>query len=231
MSGPTLRFARGDNRVVPPEVAYARSADVQIAYQVTGSGAVDLVLAPGTASHLDLDWEWPPRARMLESLGRFCRLIRFDKRGTGLSDRPTDAATLEERTDDIRAVMDAAGSERAFVFGVSEGGSMACLFAAMYPQRTLGLILWGVQARWSRAPDYRWGATREEEERTIAMLEREWPSVEYLIGPGAGLGRDADPALLDWFLRYARASASPSAIVALERMNLAKIGRASCRER
>ena len=86
-----------------PETRYAQSGDVNVAYQVTGNGEIDLVLAPGTCSHLDLDWEWPPRARFLESLGRFSRLIRFDKRGTGLSDRPTDAATLEERTDDIRA--------------------------------------------------------------------------------------------------------------------------------
>src|SRR5262249_45139120 len=155
--------------------------------QVTGQGAIDLVLAPGTVSHLDLDWEWPPRARFYEGVGRFCRFIRFDKRGTGLSDRPTDAATLEERTDDIRAVMDATGSERAFIFGASEGGSMACLFAATYPERTCALLLWGAQARWSRTADYPWGVTSEEEERMIAMLEREWPSVEYITGPGAGL--------------------------------------------
>src|SRR5206468_12468755 len=104
------------------------------------------------------------------------------ERGTGLSDRPADAATLEERMDDIRAVMDAAGSERAVIFGVSEGGSMACVFAAMHPERTRALLLWGVQARWSRADDYPWGATPEEEERMIAMLEREWPSLEYILG-------------------------------------------------
>jgi class 3 adenylate cyclase len=206
---------------VLPETRYARSGDVNVAYQVTGQGDVDMVLAPGTVSHLDLDWEWPPRARFFEALGRFCRFIRFDKRGTGLSDRPTDAATLEERTDDIRAVLDAAGSEQAVIFGASEGGSMACVFAAAYPERTRGLLLWGVQARWSRTDDYPWGLTPEEQERMIGMLEREWPSVEYIVGPGAGLGRDVDPAFLDWFLRYARAGASPSAIVALERMNLA----------
>src|SRR5437867_13260201 len=89
-----------------PDTRYAKSGDIHIAYQVTGAGAVDLVIAPGTASHLDLDWEWPEKARFLTRLGSFCRLIRFDKRGTGLSDRPTDAATLEQRTDDIRAVME-----------------------------------------------------------------------------------------------------------------------------
>jgi class 3 adenylate cyclase len=205
---------------VPHEVRYARSGDVQVAYQVTGSGPVDLVLAPGTASHLDLDWEWPPRARFLDGLGRFSRLIRFDKRGTGLSDRPTEAATLEERSDDIRAVMDAAGSDQAVILGASEGGSLACVFAAAHPERVRGVILWGVQARWSQTVDYPWGASAEQEAETLAALEREWPSVEYLVGPGAGLGRDVDPAFLNWFVRYARAAASPAAIVALERLNL-----------
>jgi pimeloyl-ACP methyl ester carboxylesterase len=108
-----------------PETKYAKSGDIQIAYQVTGNGPVDVVYAPGTASHLDLDWDWPPRAHFFEDLSSFCRLIRFDKRGTGLSDRPTHMATLEERTDDIRAVMDALASDRATIFGMSEGASMA----------------------------------------------------------------------------------------------------------
>ena len=200
-------------------VRYAASGDVQIAYQVTGAGPLDLVWAPGTASHLDLDWEWPPRARMLEALGSFARLIRFDKRGTGMSDRPTEAATLEERTDDIRAVMDAAGSERAAILGASEGGSMASMFAALYPARTQALILVGCQARWTQTPDYQWGNTPEQEARMIDDLRRNWPSAEYLMGAGAGLGRDVDPAFLEWFLRYAQAGASPRAIVALEEMN------------
>jgi class 3 adenylate cyclase len=206
---------------VRPETRYARSGDVQVAYQASGHGELELVFAPGTVSHLDLDWEWPPKARFFEALGRFCRLIRFDKRGTGLSDRPTDAATLEERTDDIRAVMEAVGSRYASIFGGSEGGSMACVFAATYPERTRSLILWGVQARWMQTDDYPWGSTPQQAGQMISMLEREWPSVEYLLGPGAGLGRDVDPAYLDWFMRYARAGASPSAIVALERMNFA----------
>src|SRR5712692_7338100 len=115
-----------------PATRYAKSGDVQVAYQVTGTGPVDLVWAPGTASHLDLDWEWQAKARFLARLGAFSRLIRFDKRGTGLSDRPNRVASLEERTDDIRAVMDAAGSKQAAIFGMSEGSSMACVFAASY---------------------------------------------------------------------------------------------------
>jgi pimeloyl-ACP methyl ester carboxylesterase len=116
-----------------PETKYAKSGDVRVAYQVTGEGPVDLVVAPGTASHLDLDWEWPEKASFLERLGSFSRLIRFDKRGTGLSDRPTDAATLEERMDDIRAVMDVAGSGRAVIFGYSEGANLAALFTVRTP--------------------------------------------------------------------------------------------------
>jgi pimeloyl-ACP methyl ester carboxylesterase len=118
---------------VLPKTKYARSDDVRIAYQITGAGPFDVVWAPGTMSHLDLDWEIPQRALFFERFSKFCRLIRFDKRGTGLSDRPVKMATLEERTDDIRAVMDDIGVESANNFGVSEGGSMACLFAANLP--------------------------------------------------------------------------------------------------
>lgn len=202
-----------------PPIRYAASGTVRVAYQVTGSGPIDLVWAPGTVSHLDLDWEYPAKARFIESLSSFTRLIRFDKRGTGLSDRPTDAATLEERTDDIRAVMDAAGSGRAAIFGMSEGASMACLFAATYPERTHSLLIWGGQARWGRTDDYPWGLTSEEWQAVVDEAAENWPSPDYLLGPGAGYGPDADPALLDWTLRYGQAGASPSALVALERMN------------
>jgi pimeloyl-ACP methyl ester carboxylesterase len=200
-------------------VQYAASGSVQVAYQVTGEGPVDVVWAPGTVSHLDLDWDWPPRARFIEALSSFCRLIRFDKRGTGLSDRPTSAATLEERTDDIRAVMDAAGSDRAAIFGVSEGGSIAVLFAATHPERTRCLITWGCQATWIQTEDYPWGLTPEESGRKLEMLRRGWPSREYLLGWGAGLGKDVDPAFLEWFMHYAQSGASPAAIVALEELN------------
>jgi pimeloyl-ACP methyl ester carboxylesterase len=202
-----------------PKTRYARSGDIQVAYQVTGEGAIDVVWAPGTFSHLDLDWDRPDKARFLERFGSFCRLIRFDKRGTGLSDRPTGAATLEERTDDIRAVMDACGSQRAVIFGGSEGASMACVFAATYPHRTHSLLIWGGQARWLRTEDYPWGMTEDQNERLLKLVGEQWPSVEYLVGPGAGLGPDLDPALFDWWLRYAQAAASPSAMVLMEQMN------------
>ena len=199
-----------------PDTRYARSGDVQVAYQVTGEGPVDLVMAPGTASHLDLDWEWPEKADFLTRLGSFCRLIRFDKRGTGLSDRPTDAATLEERTDDIRAVMDAAGTDRAFIFGYSEGANLAALFGATYPERTRGLLLWGAQARWTRADDYPWGVTRAEYDREIAYLAENGVTLEYLTGPGAGIPKDL--RYVKFFMRYLKASASPAALAALERL-------------
>lgn len=146
-----------------PETKYARSGDIMVAYQVTGEGnSINLVLAPGTVSHLDMDWEGNS---LIERLSTFSRLIRFDKRGTGLSDRGVYGAILEERTDDIRAVMDAAHSERAVVFGFSEGGSMACVFAAPYPERTRGLLLWGTMPRWVSTKDYPWGFEPDEHVR------------------------------------------------------------------
>ena len=202
-----------------PRTRYARSDDVCIAYQVTGDGPIDVVMAPGTMSHLDMDWEMPNRALFFERFSRLCRLIRFDKRGTGLSDRPLKMATLEERTDDIRAVMDAVGIQRAHLFGASEGGSMACLFAATYPQRVNSLLIWGAQARWIATPDHPWGMSAEDNDRMLAMIRDDWPSREYLIGPGAGLGPNADPAYLEAVARYMRAAASPSAVYAYEVMN------------
>ena len=200
-----------------PETRYARSGDVMIAYQVMGEGnPVDLVLAPGTISHCELMWDLPGAVWLNERLSSFARLIRFDKRGTGMSDRPTDVATLEERTDDIRAVMDAAGSDRAFILGFSEGGNMGCLFAATYPERTRGLLLWGVQARWVRTEDYPWGLSAEEQLAVIDGLARNGVTDEYLFGFGA----DLPPAQMERDRRIWRASASPAAAAALERMNL-----------
>jgi len=201
-----------------PETKYARSGDVRVAYQISGEGPVDMVYAPGTVSHLDMDWDRPERAEPFRRLGQFCRLIRFDKRGTGMSDRPTYAATLEERIDDIRAVMDSARSEKAFIFGLSEGGSMACMFGATYPGRTRGIIVWGTQARWIKAPDYPWGQTAEENAAMIADLAEHGVTRSYVMGGGAGM-KNADPSYIDWFMRYGQAGGSPSAFVALETMN------------
>ena len=172
-----------------PQTKYARSDDVLIAYQATGDGPVDIVLAPGTMSHLDLDWEIPRRALFFERFSRFCRLIRFDKRGTGLSDRPVKMATLEERADDIRAVMDAVGIERANIFGASEGGSMACMFAATYPQRMNSLLVWGAQARWIATPDHPWGQSQAEHDEMRRWRGRAGRRSSTSPGPARGWAR------------------------------------------
>ena len=201
-------------------ILYARSGDVAIAYQVTGhTNPVDLVWAPGTVSHLALSWDSPHMVRTIERVSRFARLIRFDKRGTGMSDRVTNAATLEERTDDIRAVMDAGGSPAAVVAGLSEGGSMACVFAAQYPERTRGLILWGCQASWIRRAGHPWGYEPKRYKEMVEDLRRTWPSRDYVRGWGAGLGPNAPDELVDALLDFSQAGASPAAIVALEEMN------------
>src|SRR5262245_6376283 len=134
-----------------PKTRYARSGDLHIAYQVMGEAALDLVFVPGFVSHLEQDWQSPATATCLGRLASFSRLIRFDKRGTGLSDRVGGMPTLEQRMDDVRAVMDSVGSERAALFGVSEGGPMSVLFAATYPERTSALVLYGTYARRSWA--------------------------------------------------------------------------------
>jgi DNA-binding SARP family transcriptional activator/pimeloyl-ACP methyl ester carboxylesterase len=199
-----------------PDVAYARSGDVNIAYEVVGEGPQDLVLVSGFVSHLQLDWEEPRLACFLERLASFSRLIRFDKRGTGLSDRPGGLPDLETRMDDVRAVMDAAGSERATLFGSSEGGPMSMLFAATHPSRTAALILYGTYAK-RRDPDddYPWAPTWEERQRYAAEIEQSW-------GWEADMKRmtpSADEAMAEWWARRAQAAASPGAARDLILMN------------
>jgi class 3 adenylate cyclase len=199
-----------------PETRYAKSGDVNIAYQVVGDGPRDLVLVPGFVSHLDLDWEEPRYAHFLRRLASFSRLIAFDKRGTGLSDRPGGLPDLETRMDDVRAVMDAAGSEQAALFGYSEGGPMCILFAATYPERTSSLVLYGTYAK-RRDPDeeYPWAPTWETRQADADEIEREW-------GAEANLGTmapSADEAMVRWWRARARASASPGAAKALILMN------------
>jgi len=159
---------------VPPETHYAKSGDVNIAYQVTGSGSLDLVLVPGWVSHVEQAWEEPSFAGFLQRLASFSRLIFLDRRGTGLSDAVAGLPTLEERMDDVRAVMDAAGSERAALFGISEGGPMCSLFAATYPERTTALVLYGTMAKGTRDADYPWGVDDEQAIRFLDGIEREW---------------------------------------------------------
>jgi len=159
------------------------------------------------------------RADFLRKLGSVCRLIRFDKRGTGLSDRPTRMATLEERSDDIRAVMDAVGLESAVILGVSEGASMACIFAATYPLRTRSLLTWGGMARWLATEDHPWGLNAQQYAEMIKDVQENWPSEWYIRGPGAGMGPNASQDLIEHARRYMRAAGSPSAVAAYETMN------------
>jgi pimeloyl-ACP methyl ester carboxylesterase len=200
---------------VEAPIRYAKSGDVNIAYQVTGDGPLDLVLVPGFVSHLELDWDEPRSARLLERLASFARLIRFDKRGTGLSDRPGGLPDLETRMDDVRAVMDAVGSKRAALFGYSEGAPLSILFAATYPERTSALVIYGGYARRIRTDDYPWAPTADERRAYALQVEREW-------GEDAELGTmapNADAALRRWWSARARAAASPGAARALVEMN------------
>jgi class 3 adenylate cyclase len=201
------------------ETRYARSGELSIAYQVVGGGPFDLVYVPGWVSNIELMWEEPGLARFLERLASFSRLILFDKRGTGLSDPvPTDALpTLEERMDDVRAVMDAVGSERAALLGHSEGGNMCVLFTATYPERTTALILVGSYAKRLRSEDYPWAPTVEERTREIEETEATWGSPEafQVLAPS----KASDQTFQRWIGRYLRQSASPKAAAALLRMN------------
>ena len=200
-----------------PETHYAKSGDNYIAYQVMGEGPFDLVFVPGFVSHLDLQMQWPLAVNFFKQLASFCRLIRFDKRGTGLSDRTGPIPTIEERMDDVRAVMDAAGSERAALLGFSEGGSMSIVFAATYPQRTLALILYGAFARAAWAPDYTWGSSDERLRERLKWVEENW-------GQGSSIAMYCpsvadDPEVRSFFGRLERSSATPGAVQTLQRMN------------
>jgi pimeloyl-ACP methyl ester carboxylesterase len=205
-----------------PETQYARSEDVNIAYQVVGEGPRDLVYVPGWVSNIEMMWEQPAMAHFLERLASFSRLILFDKRGTGLSDRVSNdqLPTLEQRMDDVRAVLEAVGSERAALFGHSEGGNMCVLFAATYPERTTALITLGSFAK-RRNPDedYPWAPTAEDREATVADVERNWghlrpEDVEYYAPSRVG-----DEPFVRNLEQYFRRGASPGAAAALLRMN------------
>ena len=202
--------------MVLPKTRYASNGDVRIAYQVIGQGPIDLVFVPGYVSNLEVQWEDPGFSHLMTRLGAFARLIMLDKRGTGLSDRVDidRLPSLETRMADVRAVMDAVGSERAVLLGVSEGGPMAILFAATYPKRTRALVLYGAYAHF-----HTWVMPREALDDFIRGIESGW-------GTGASVTRFApdqgrDERFHDWWGRYERLAASPTAAVALARMNAA----------
>ncbi len=203
-----------------PETRYARSGDVSIAYQVVGEGPFDLVYVPGSISNVDLIWEDPVRSRFFERIASFSRLIVFDKRGTGASDRvAAGIPDLETRMDDVRAVMDAAGSERAAVVGVSEGGPMTILFAATYPERTAALVVYGSMPRFVWAPDFPLGQPLDEYLRDAEEWARGWGTDEAAAEFLESHGRKPTDEEIKWHATRQRLSASPGALIALEQMN------------
>jgi pimeloyl-ACP methyl ester carboxylesterase len=196
-----------------PPTQYAKSGDASIAYQVVGDGPMDLVLVLGFATHLELQWESPPFARFFERISSFSRLIIFDKRGTGLSDPVTEVPTLEERIDDVRAIMDAAGSERAALFGISEGGPMGVLFAATHPDRVTALVLHGAMGRTTEAPDYPWASPAEAlRESTAEFIAPYWgqqaEGMVELFAPSFA----HDPEAVEFTARMERSAASPAMV-------------------
>lgn len=201
------------------ETRYARSGDLRIAFQVHGDGPIDLVFAPGYLSHLEQNQWWPGYAEFFDKMASFSRLIVFDRRGTGLSDRVLTLGSFEELMDDIGAVMDAAGSERAALFGGAEGGPMCALFAATFPERTSALILGASYARRGWAPNYPWGLDDETQQRILDGYEERWGR------PGFG-ARSIAPTLVDderfqtWYAQAQRFSGTPAAARAWFRVTM-----------
>ena len=206
---------------VEPETRYARSGDVSIAYQVVGDGPIDLVWIPSMTHHVELAWESPAHARLFKRFASMARLIVFDKRGTGMSDRPSSPETLEARMDDIRAVMDAAGSERAVLFGLGEAGPLCLLFAATYPERTAGLVLLHSTPRFVRAPDLPWLPSQAEMEQHVEEFRLRWGDPSFHLEE---MIHRMNPSVPEQersaFLRVFRLSVSPGAAAAYLRMNL-----------
>lgn len=204
--------------MIKPSTQYTKSGRINIAYQVFGSGSYDLVYIPGWVSNIDWMWACPELVSFLTELGKIARVILFDKRGTGLSDRIVELSTLEERMDDLRAVMDAAGSKKAVLFGHSEGGSVSALFAATYPNRVISLITFGIFAKRRYSPKYPWAPTDEERQRVYDMIEHDWGSGEMNLASLAP-SKAGDKTFMDWLANYFRSGASPSAAMVLTRMN------------
>ena len=200
-----------------PTTKYAKSGDVHVAYQVIGEGAQNLVLVPGWISHLEYAWEDPSFSQFVRRLAEFSRLILLDRRGTGLSDRVNELPTLEQRMDDVRAVMDAAGAERAALFGLSEGGPMCMMFAATYPSRTSALLLYGTFARMVRAADYPIGVPAAMFEQFLELVEQSWGtgsmSADYFAPSMAH-----DESFRRSWARFERLAVSPAGIKALLRV-------------
>ena len=205
-----------------PQVRYAKSGDVRIAYQVYGKGPHDLVYGRSSISQLELVWDEPDVARFFAELGSFARVILWDKRGVGLSDRVVGTPTLEDRMDDVRAVMDAVNSSRAVLFGATDTAAMSLLFAATYPERTLGVIALSPLVRGLWAPDYPWVWKREQYEESFRLSEADWGSQAHIDRVTGRLApsRAHDPAFKRWLGRVIRFGSSPSSDISLARMNM-----------
>jgi pimeloyl-ACP methyl ester carboxylesterase len=205
-----------------PETRYARSGKVSVAYQVVGEGPPDLVFVPGVISNVEYAWRQPALAAWFRSLASFARVIWFDKRGTGVSDRVTDVPTLETRMDDVRAVMEEAGSRQAVLLGVSEGGPMSILFAATYPERASALILWGSDVKGVRTDDYSWAPSFDEAMRAVEDAAERWGTRDYCdqVLRTAAPTVAGDEDFGRWWASYMRLGASPASAAALLRMNM-----------
>jgi pimeloyl-ACP methyl ester carboxylesterase/AraC-like DNA-binding protein len=201
-----------------PTIQYTKSGNISIAYQVFGSGPIDLVYIPGWVSNIDWMWACPELVNFFQELGKVVRVILFDKRGTGLSDRIVELSTLEERMEDIEAVMNATNSKKAILFGHSEGGSVSALFSATYPNRVRALITFGIFAKRRYSPDYPWAPTDEERQKVYDMIENDWGSgemnLETLVPSKAN-----DAKFMSWLASYFRSGASPRAAMKLTKMN------------
>jgi class 3 adenylate cyclase/pimeloyl-ACP methyl ester carboxylesterase len=201
-----------------PETKYARSGDVHIAYQVFGDGPIDLVFLSSWISQIEQIWEHPAGARFLSRLAGFSRVILLDKRGAGLSDRVSGTPSVDERTDDVRAVMDAVDSKRAALFGTSEGGILAAVFAATYPERSIALVMSGSGARFSPTDGYPWGFDAEMEPLVEAYIENSWGSGEGASMMAPDLADD--PVFRAWYAQLERLSGSPGSMRAMWRWNM-----------
>ena len=200
-----------------PRTHYTKCGDIYIAYQVFGRGPIDLLYAQGWLTNVEYAWESPDYARFLTKLGRFARVIFFDKRGTGMSDRDVGVPTLEERSEDINAILQEVGTERVALLGMSEGGAICSYFAATYPETVSHLILYGSRPRYAWAPDFPSGATDEEIETSISELIANWGGAFELANGAPSVASDA--AVAEWFAAYFRYSASPGTAEKITRMN------------
>ena len=209
---------RRETVLVQPETQYVRSGDVWIAYQLVGDGPFDLVFVPGFVTHMELQWKLPGFGAFLADLGSFSRLIRFDKRGTGMSDPVSGAPSLETRMDDVRAVMDAVGSRRAAFYGLSEGAAMSILFAATYPERTAAVIVRSCSPRTLWAPDFPWGRSEDAYQREVDQALRVYASRAEAREAVRALGMQ-DEDEVEAFIDFVRYGASPGMLEGLYRMN------------